>query len=84
MKFKPAQLGHISPYTITRGKSSFIVARWDSFSPGICLDLYTFYFNFSLQVCVNNFFASLRQAEANSWNNFLLAKRDPGSTKYYL
>ena len=30
------------------GKSNCVPARRDSFPPGICLDLYTFPFNFSL------------------------------------
>ena len=42
-KFQPVQPGQILLYDYMR-KLNFISARWDSFLPDICLDLYTFYF----------------------------------------
>ena len=39
-----------------------------------------FYGHFQTDVLIN-FFIPLRRAEAITWKNFVLAKRDPGSTK---
>ena len=47
MKFQPVQSRQISLYDYM-WKLSFVQARRDSFSPGICLDLYAFSLNSSL------------------------------------
>ena len=50
MKFQPVQSRQISLHGYM-GKLNFIQASRDNVPPGICLDLYTFYFSFSLRVC---------------------------------
>ena len=47
MKFQPAQPRQISPYDYM-WKLNFILARRDSFPPGIWLDLHAFSLDFSL------------------------------------
>ena len=47
VKFQPVQSRQISPYDYIR-KLNFVLARRDSFPPGIRLDLHTLSLNFSL------------------------------------
>ena len=55
--YQPFPPGQISPYDNTK-KSNFVPARRDSFPSGICLDLFTFSFNFPLQAKVKLLFHS--------------------------
>ena len=73
VKFQLVQLGKISPYDYM-GEFNFIPARQVSFSPGICLDLLTFYFTFFVSMCQSTFSFYLRRAEAITWENFILVK----------
>ena len=75
--FNPSSCDRFHPYNYM-GKSNFIPAMRNSFPPGICLDLFTF---FKIFLCKHVFFISLRRAEAITWKNFVPAKRDSGSTK---
>ena len=61
------------------GESNFILARRDSFQPGICLDLFTFLLIFLYNYIINSFFDPLMRAEAITWENFVpgVEKRDP-------
>ena len=81
IKFQPTQPGKILPYDYM-GEPNFILARQDSFSHGICFDLFTFSFNFYFcKHVLNYFFILLRWAEAITWKYFVPEKQDLGSTK---
>ena len=77
---QPVQPGQASIYD-HMGKSNFIPARWESFPPGICLDLFTFYFSFLLKALLNHFFIPLTQGEKITWENFVPSKLYPVSTR---
>ena len=58
------------------GESNFILARWDSFPPGVCVDWFIFFSTFFKHV-LNCCFILLRQAEVITWEYFILTKQDP-------
>ena len=54
------------------GKLNFISTNRDSFSPGICLELYTFYFFYLVFLCkhvLNYYLFPHRQVETIIWEN---------------
>ena len=80
MEFQPVQPGQISTYDYM-GKSIFILARRDSFPLGIGLDFFTFFFIFLSKHVLHYIFTPLSWAEAITWENFVPARQDRGSTK---
>ena len=78
-KFQLIQPGQISTFDYM-GESNLILARQDSFSPSICLDLPIISFNFFCKDVLNYFFILPMQAEGITWENFVLTNQDLGST----
>ena len=78
IKLQPVQPAKTSPYDYIE---NFNLTRQDIFPPGTCLDLCTFSCNFPLEACAKLLFNPPLGAEAITWENFVLAKWNPGSAK---